>query len=152
MLCLPTRRPAHHNFCPFIDKNPNADPALKYKALGGNFKSGLIPFASSDGTHWNKLKEDGVFKKGAFDSQNVTFWSESEKCYVCYFRTMNNGFRSVSRTTSNDFINWSEPVPMTFDNTPLEHLYTQQTSPYFRAPQIYVAIGGRFMPKRPGLD
>jgi hypothetical protein len=30
----------------------------------------------------------------------------------------------------------------------MEHLYIQQTSPYFRAPHIYVAIGGRFMPGR----
>lgn len=58
------------------------------------------------------------------------------------------GFRSVGRTKSIDFINWSEPEAMTFGDTPLEHLYTQQTSPYFRAPHIYVAIGGRFMPGR----
>ena len=31
---------------------------------------------------------------------------------------------------------------------PPEHLYTHQTSPYFRAPHIYVAIGARFMPRR----
>jgi hypothetical protein len=37
---------------------------------------------------------------------------------------------------------------MTFGDTPLDHLYTNQTSPYFRAPQIYIAIGARFMPKR----
>jgi hypothetical protein len=37
---------------------------------------------------------------------------------------------------------------MTFGDTPLEHLYTQQTSPYFRAPHIYIAIGGRLMPGR----
>jgi hypothetical protein len=109
----------------------------------------LTAYISSDGIKWKKLKE-GILKKGAFDSQNVAFWSESEKCYVCYFRTWSegeyNGFRTVSRATSADFINWSDPVAMTFGNTPMEHLYTQQTSPYFRAPQIYVAIGGRFMP------
>jgi hypothetical protein len=30
----------------------------------------------------------------------------------------------------------------------LEHLYTNQTHAYFRAPQIYVAIAARFMPNR----
>jgi len=54
----------------------------------------------------------------------------------------------VGRTTSNDFIHWTEPQQMTFGDTPPEHLYTQQTSPYYRAPQIYVAIGARFMPNR----
>ena len=37
---------------------------------------------------------------------------------------------------------------MIFSGTPPEHLYTNQTSPYFRAPHIYLAIGARFMPNR----
>jgi len=141
--------PATHNFSPFFDTNPDAKPDQIYKALGGNAKSGLIPYVSADGIHWNKLQDDGVIKKGAFDSQNVSFWSESERLYVCYFRIFTEKkIRSVSRTTSRDFINWSEPVQMTLGDTPDEHLYTQQTSPYFRAPQIYIAIGARFMPDR----
>jgi hypothetical protein len=149
---LADEAPATHNFSPFIDSNPEARPDEKYKAFGGTEKSGLIAFASPDGIHWKRMQEKGVYHKGLFDSQNVAFWSESEKCYVCYFRTWSGegykGFRSVSRATSDDFINWSEPVAMTFGNTTPEHLYTQQTSPYFRAPHIYVAIGGRFMPGR----
>ena len=147
-IVLANMAPVHHNFSPFIDKNPNVMPSRKYKALGGNSKNGLLPFASPDGIHWKKISDESGITKGKFDSQNVSFWSESEKCYVCYFRTTNSGFRSVSRTTSTDFVKWTEPVVMTFGDTPLEHLYTQQTSPYFRAPQIYVAIGGRLMPGR----
>ncbi|MEQ8881907.1 MAG: hypothetical protein RLQ12_19855 [Cyclobacteriaceae bacterium] len=144
--------PVTHNFSPFIDKNPDVDASQKYKALGGTGKSGLIAWSSPDGIHWKKLQDEPVFTKGKFDSQNVAFWSESENQYICYFRTWTedgyNGFRSVGRTTSRDFIQWSEPQQMTFGDTPLEHLYTQQTSPYFRAPHIYIAVGGRFMPGR----
>ncbi len=147
---LANEAPASHNFSPFLDNNPDAKPDQLYKALAGEGKNGLVAYASPDGIHWKKLQDDGVFKKGIFDSQNVSFWSESEKCYVCYFRAWTgkgySGFRSVGRTTSTDFVHWSEPVAMTFGATPLEHLYTQQTSPYFRAPHIYVAIGGRLMP------
>lgn len=147
---LANEAPASHNFSPFLDTNPKAHPSQKYKALAGEGKSGLFAFGSSDGIHWKKIRDNSVFKQGAFDSQNVSFWSESEKCYLCYFRTWTgggfNGFRSVGRTTSSDFVHWSDPVEMTFGDTPPEHLYTQQTSPYFRAPQIYVAIGGRLMP------
>ncbi len=153
---LANEAPATHNFSPFFDTNPDAKIDQKYKAFGGTDKSGLIAFASPDGIHWKRIQEEGVFHKGVFDSQNVSFWSQNEKCYVCYFRTWSGGgykgYRSVSRTTSPDFINWSEPVAMTFGDTPPEHLYTQQTSPYFRAPQIYVAIGGRFMPGRQILN
>lgn len=149
---LANAAPVTHNFSPFLDKNPITDPKQKFKALGGTGKSGLIAWSSPDGIHWQKLQEGPVFTKGKFDSQNVAFWSESENQYVCYFRTWTGdgykGFRSVGRTTSKDFIQWSPPSQMTFGNTPLEHLYTQQTSPYFRAPHIYVAIGGRFMPGR----
>ena len=31
---------------------------------------------------------------------------------------------------------------------PVEHLYTNQTGPYFRAPHLYVSIAARFMPGR----
>ena len=152
---LANAAPANHNFSPFLDMNPNVKPDQRYKAFGGTDRSGLIAYVSPDGIRWKKLQEESVFKNGVFDSQNVVFWSESEKQYVCYFRVWSNGgfteykgIRTVARTTSADFINWSEPVFMTFGNTPLEDLYTNQTAPYFRAPHIYVAIGGRFMPNR----
>ncbi|MBW7892083.1 MAG: hypothetical protein H3C48_13885, partial [Chitinophagaceae bacterium] len=147
--------PVTHNFSPFLDKNPNAKASERYKALGGTDKSGLMVFVSADGIHWRKIRDTAVFNNGVFDSQNVSFWSESEQQYVCYFRTWSEGgftsykgFRSVSRTTSKDFIHWTAPVHMTFGDTPLEHLYTNQTSPYFRAPHIYLSICARFMPKR----
>lgn len=152
---LANAAPATHNFSPFLDKNPNAKATERFKAFGGVDKTGLFAFVSADGIHWKKAQDSAVYKTGVFDSQNVAFWSESEQQYVCYFRTWSDGgftqykgFRSVSRTTSKDFIHWTAPVKMTFGNTPLDHLYTNQTSPYFRAPQIYLAIGARFMPKR----
>ncbi|WP_236973686.1 hypothetical protein [Membranihabitans maritimus] len=138
-----------HNFSPFIDKNPGVNPNEKYKAIGGHIREGgLFIYTSPDGFRWERYHPDPVITEGPFDSQNVAFWSESEQQYICYFRTLRDGFRSVSRATSKDLIHWTDPVIMEFGNTPLEHLYTQQTSPYFRAPQIYVAIGARFMPNR----
>jgi hypothetical protein len=37
---------------------------------------------------------------------------------------------------------------MSFGDTPPEHLYTNQTQPYFRAPHLYVALPMRFLPGR----
>jgi hypothetical protein len=37
---------------------------------------------------------------------------------------------------------------MSFGNTLREHLYTNQTHPYYRAPHIYIAIAARFIPNR----
>lgn len=144
--------PITHNFSPFLDARPDADPARRYKGLGGTKESGLVAFGSPDGIHWTKLQEKPVLTRGAFDSQNVSFWSEWEQKYVCYFRTWTKGtykgFRTVSRSTSHDFIHWSEPVEMSFGNTPRENIYTNQTAPYFRAPHIYISVAARFMPHR----
>lgn len=57
-------------------------------------------------------------------------------------------YRWVSRATSPDFVNWSAPAEMGFGDAPPEQLYTSQTSPYFRAPHIYIGLASRFMPGR----
>ena len=145
--------PVTHNFSPFKDTRPGVDPSQKYKALGGLEKTGLIAYISPDGIHWSKLQKNAVIpsRPHDFDSQNVSFWSEAEQQYVCYFRTWvkyDKRYRSVARTTSKDFIHWTEPVEMIFGNTPHEQIYTNQTFPYFRAPQIYISLAARFMKNR----
>lgn len=143
--------PFCHNFSPFLDQRPGVPKEQRFKALAGTTKTGLFAFVSADGIHWKKLQDQPVItytKEYGFDSQNVAFWSEAEGCYVCYFRNfLNNQLRSVCRTTSADFVTWSEAVPLK-PNSPGEHLYTTLTHPYFNAPHIYVALPTRFHPTR----
>jgi hypothetical protein len=144
------------DFSPFIDANPAARPDQRFKALGGKRHQGLFAMASADGVHWKLMHEKAVFRDGAFDSQNVPFWSEAEGLYVLYFRVFSSGpveskargHRTVARTTSKDFIHWSAPVRMTFGESPEEELYTNQTHPYYRAPQIYLSFPMRYVPQR----
>ena len=153
------------NFTPFIDKNPNALAAERYKALGGHpgyqkkrgsAGSGLHAFVSPDGVNWTLRNEVIPYPNGAlhaFDSQNVAFWSEAEEQYICYFRSWRTKWgkqRTVSRTTSKDFLNWTMPV-FVGPNFQGEHLYTNQTHPYFRAPHIYIALPTRFMNTQAGI-
>ena len=151
-IILADAAPVTHNFSPFLDTRTGVEPEYRYKALGGTKSSGLIAWVSQDGIQWSPLQEEPVFSEGYFDSQNVSFWSEEEQLYLCYFRTWkkvgDQNYRTISRTVSKDFLNWSDPVEMDFGGTPVEHLYTNQTSPYFRAPHIYIAIAARFMPGR----
>lgn len=155
----------NHNFTPFIDTKPGVAADQKYKALGGlayqprpdhlavrdtRGPGGLKAFVSPDGIHWKKLRDEPVVPEEwgkYFDSQNYAFWSESEQCYVCYFRRFIKGMRGIARTTSQDFIHWTPFVEMEA-NLPHEHLYTACTQPYFRAPHIYVATPTRFMDQR----
>jgi hypothetical protein len=139
-------------FSPFIDTRPGIPKEERYKAVAAKSKEGLVLFVSVDGLHWNRMREGYFFTQGMFDSQNVMFWSESEACYVCYFRTWTGigytGIRTISRTTSTDLLNWTDPVAMDFGNTPMEHLYTNGTKPYFRAPHIYIGLAKRFFPEK----
>jgi hypothetical protein len=145
---LAGQAPFSHNFCPMIDPRKDVPADERYKALAGTGPGGLSAFVSADGLRWRKLRDQAVFTKGAFDSQNVPFWSEHEGCYVCYFRVFEKGVRRIARTTSKDFVSWAEPALMGYGDRPVEHLYTNQTSPYFRAPHLYVGIAARFFPGR----
>jgi hypothetical protein len=145
-----------HNFSPMLDANPKADPAQRFKALGGTSKSGLTAFVSPDGVQWKKLREQPVFTKEqvgtvhTFDSQNVAFWSEAEQRYVMYFRVYHQRTRRIARVESKDFVTWTNQMLMEYrgadgEAVEIEQLYTSQTHPYFRAPQLYVALAARFM-------
>ncbi|MEN6535922.1 MAG: hypothetical protein ABFD89_19825 [Bryobacteraceae bacterium] len=152
---LANQAPLTHNFSPFIDTRPGVPPAERWKALAGIHSSGLVAFVSPDGIHWRKLREEPVIpspKEFVFDSQNVAFWSDADQSYVCYFRSWKRiqgiNYRWVSRTLSKDFVHWAVPVEMTYGDAPPEHLYTNQTSAYFRAPHLYVGVCARFEPGR----
>jgi len=142
------RHRACHNFAPFIDTNPGAPADQRYKALGGTGAPGLIAFVSPDGIRWKELQKEPVITKGAFDSQNNAFWTEGEQQYVCYFRVFRDGKRWIARTTSKDFINWTDPVDLDLDGKPRQHLYTNQIHPYIRAPHICLGLPTRFFPGR----
>jgi hypothetical protein len=156
---------ATHNFAPFLDTNPDTPPDQRYKALSGlgGKGGGLRAWASPDGLKWQKLREEPVLTKGAFDSQNVAFWSAAEKGYVAYFRVFTGGgtdektwkpkgVRWVSRSTSTDFVNWTPAMMMKCDRPLVDHIYVSQTQPYFRAPHIEIATAARFMQGRSSLD
>jgi hypothetical protein len=151
-----TNSPFTHNFSPLLDMRPEVPEAERYKALAGDRKRGLHAFKSADGIHWSPLQAGAVFTNGVFDSQNVAFWSAAEQEYVCYFRTWKRmgkeGFRWISRTTSKDFVHWTAPQEMDYGDTPPEHLYTNGTHPYYRAPQIYLALAKRFFPTKAALS
>jgi hypothetical protein len=161
---LAQKSPFSHNFSPFLDTRPGVVASERFKALAGHpgyarrtKAEGLHAFVSADGRVWKEAGAAAVIPydkawSHAFDSQNVAFWSEAEQLYVCYFRTWetpHGRLRTVSRTTSKDFVNWTRPAPM-HPNLPGEHLYTSQTHPYFRAPHIYIALPTRYMAGRIG--
>ena len=145
-----------HNFAPFKDANPAAKPEEKYKAVAlgrypdeaGETRKMLVALVSSNGIHWRRLREEPIIRQGSFDSQNVAFWDTAQRQYVCYFREGRDGKRSVRRTTSKNFSDWTPAEWLDFGNTPLEQFYTCAITPYFRNPEIYLGFPMRFVPER----
>ena len=159
------RRPLGHIY-PFIDSRPGVPASERAKGIRTILQSKepflmhVYLYGSSDWFQWRRLRKEPIIASripNAFDSSNFVFWSQTEGLYVCYFRYMagrptgssSAGLRSIQRATSRDLIHWSEPKAMTYSDTgtatPSDHLYTNNTEPYFRAPHHYVGLAARFM-------
>ena len=65
---------------------------------------------------------------------------------------MLNGVRHIITATSPDFVQWTTPVFLQFPGAPVEHLYTNQILPYYRAPHIFVGFPKRYVPSRNAMD
>jgi len=132
-----------HNFTPFKDANPDCKPEEKYKALGSG-EGGLYAFKSSDGIHWSLMNDKPVITKGAFDSQNLAFW-DSVRCeYREYHRDFRDG-RDIRTATSKNFLDWTEPVYLEYSPGRVSQLYTNQVTPYYRAPHIFLGFPTRYI-------
>ena len=146
-----------HNFTPFRDTRPGCPDAERYKALGGTRREGgLFAFVSSDAVHWKLLRDEPVITNGAFDSQNLAFWDEVAGQYRAYWRTFTagittekvwkpSGYRAIRTALSADFFNWEKEADLTYEDSPVEHLYTNQVRPYHRAPHILIGFPMRYV-------
>jgi len=137
---------ASNNFSPFIDTNPKAPASERYKAIGGDSAKGTFVFSSPDAIHWKKMTEKRVLTDGYLDSLNVAFWDPLRAEYVAIYRAYMMGIRTVKHATSKDFLTWTPGVLADYGDAPLEQLYTNATTPYFRAPEIYLAFPKRYVP------
>lgn len=144
-----------HDFSPFIDACPAARPEARYKAVGAGFENqkGLWVYQSPDGIHWTPMASGPVFKDGAFDTQNIAFWSALEQQYVLYYRVFSDGgyagTRLINRAVSDDFRNWTDQGTIAFPEgegpQPLAQFYVNQIKPYHRAPHLYIGFPARYV-------
>ena len=142
--------PESHNFAPFIDTNPACPAEERFKAIGGTVTSkGLWTFKSADGIHWSRKSDKAVVTKGAFDSHNACFWDTKTKRYMMYVRYFSDGefkgLRSIGVAFSTDFETWTDPVGITYSNSPPQQMYTNQILPYYRASHILVGFPTRYV-------
>ena len=143
-----------HDFSPFIDTNPSAKPEARYKAIGLSMGlKGLFAYQSPDGIHWTPTSEEPVYTDGAFDTQNITFWSEKEQKYILYYRIFSeggySGTRMIARAVSDDYLHWTNEGPLVFPEgegpVPEAQYYVNQIRPYYRAPNVYIGFPARYV-------
>ena len=142
------------NFAPFKDPNPAAPAEAKYKALANNrgYK-GLFALSSPDGIRWTPMCDRPVITKGYFDSQNLAFWDALRGEYRDYHRDFRHG-RDIMTCASSDFLSWSEPEFVAYTPGRIAELYTNQVTPYYRAPHIFVGFPARYVerPWSPAIE
>ena len=152
---------------PFKDTNPDCPPEKQYKALAG---VPIRALASSDGLRWQYITAEPVIPTTG-DRGGLAFYDTVRGEYRAYIREwvkINRvrtaiskdsvtkvlhephplGVRTVCTATSKDFIHWTRRELCNYGLAPVEHLYTNATIPYFRAPHIFLSFPKRFMPNR----
>ena len=139
-----------HNLVPFRDRNPEAEPDRRFKAVGGTGTNNLYALYSADGLRWRLAREEPLAVPGAFDSANVAFWDPVIRNYRLFSRVYVKGRgRSIQSCVSADFIHWSEPVPHQYDETaPVEEFYTNATTPCPGAEHILLSFPMRYVAAR----
>lgn len=154
------------NFSAGLDTNPDCPDGWRYKALCErvvNRRAVLNALVSPDGINWTDLGT--VITVGTFDTLNTWFWDAEAGLYRAYMRTWLHHYpsrnlgesgvsetttanpsevRSISTSTSPDFINWSEPVDLCYGAAPEYQMYTNNVLPYYRAPHIYMGFPTRY--------
>jgi hypothetical protein len=141
----------------FKDENPACPADARIKAVVLARKPhGLALLTSADGLRFRPLGDKPVITQGAFDSQNLAFWDPTRGAYRAYWRIFTagvttgevwkpQGVRAIRTATSQDLLTWSDPVDLTYVDSPPEHLYTNAIKPYYRAPQILIGFPTRYV-------
>ncbi|MDR2376284.1 MAG: hypothetical protein LBD96_07590 [Treponema sp.] len=158
------------NFFVFLDTKPHCPPAERFKAISVGTDPGertprpgswgweyatLWGYSSPDGLHWTRMPQSPLLTKGGFDSLNTVRWDSLKNEYRLYYRDFHQDrsrpsgvVRDIRTSTSKDFIQWTESVPLSYGDAPDEELYTNQILPYYRAPHIIVGFPTRYTERK----
>ena len=139
---------------PFRDDNPDSKEDERYKGTVWT-KNSIFAVKSPDGLKWSLMRDQPILTDGPFDSQNVPMWDSFRSCYVIFTRgkigqggSFGGGYRWIRIATSENFLDWSDLIPIETKGAPLEHLYTNGVVSYERSPGLYLGFPRRFSPSR----
>ncbi len=159
------------NFTIHYDENPDCPADEKFKALslmfhnppikredGSELYTELLYYKSADGINFEYERVLDV--PGVFDSYNIVFWDADSSEYKMYIRDFHNAdgsrstyapvaamelaYRDVRITTSKDFVNWTAPELITFEDGNIHmQLYTGMIVQYKRG-KMFLGLPTRY--------
>ncbi|MBM4003795.1 MAG: hypothetical protein FJ295_10980 [Planctomycetes bacterium] len=142
----------------FLDTNPDCPPEARFKGLSGNAQK-LYALASADGLRWHAMQDQPVTTRGDFDTINTAFWDAQHGCYRSYTRvndptiagfkptpTSGAGIRVIQMSTSKDFIHWTPPVPLQYDDGDVAmQMYENNIVPCSGAEHVLLGFPNRYV-------
>ena len=132
---------APHHFSPFLDPNPAAPTAERYKGTGG---LPLRAWVSEDGFDWRLATREPIVVRSYFDSLNCAVWDPLRAEYRVFSRTKRYGGRDVLVSRSQRFSEgYADPVTLEYTPSRGGQLYTNQIIIYDRAPHYYLGFPTR---------
>ncbi len=152
-------------------RSPRLDGSAPRPGHSPEVPDGLHALKSADGFRWTSMCEGPVIADGLLDSQNLAFWDSvrgeyrdyhrnefriektGEEPYGAHVRAGATGAgvrgsrygRDLRTSTSNDFVNWSEPDYVDYTQGRFDEIYNNAIVPYFRAPHIFVGFPTRYI-------
>jgi len=142
------------SLCVFYDTNPDCPADERYKVLTLVFMDRKLDirtmwcYASADGYHFKERYF--VTDKGRFDSLNPTFWKDGK--YYSYVRDLHwkdgDCVRDVRLITSEDFVHWTDQVPLQYDDGFDYQMYTNNVMIYPRAPHMTIGFPTRYVERK----
>ena len=148
-----------------VIKDPNGVVGERYKMITRERArpvDAILGFVSDDGINWRRTGPDPILTGRPFDSHNILLWDEASERYIIYMRghstsvagtfgPTKDGHRSIRRSESADFLNWSEPetvIEADEDDPPGLHFYTNSGVKYDRAANAFFMFPMMLYPER----
>ena len=149
------------NLFVFYDTNPKCPENERYKGIYGEWSTGLFAYKSADGLHFDwhggveimNGKETGCY----FDSLNTVYFNNDIGKYVAFVRGFHVGEdnyppdpdvpdakRDIRISYSEDFVHWTYPERLEYNDSYDYQLYTNAVSRYYRAPHLWLATPTRY--------
>ncbi len=113
------------------------DPARRFKMFGRiDTERQMASAFSEDGMEWSEPVPWPDYN-AAGDAHNNAIWAPDLNKYVGITRAWENRVRTVLRTKSTNFVNWSEPVEVLRGENPSAQVYSM---PVFYYGNVYLGL------------